>query len=107
MSALSFPQSSDVPECTSFSSAASWLVCVTRQSLVWFLLFEIGSLCVVSAVLELLLCRPGGLRLRDPLVSASQVLAIKACATTSGLRHKGFGFTVCNRNCLRISNIMI
>lgn len=25
-------RSSDVPECTSFSSAASWLVCVTRQS---------------------------------------------------------------------------
>jgi hypothetical protein len=47
----------------------------------WF--FETGFLCVVLAVLELILDQ-AGLELRNPPASASQVLGLKACATTPG-----------------------
>jgi hypothetical protein len=40
----------------------------------WFWVFETGFLCVDQA----------GLELRNPPASASQVLGLKACATTAG-----------------------
>jgi hypothetical protein len=52
--------------------------------LVWFWFFETGFLCVALAVLELTLLDQAGLELRNPPASASQVLGLKACATTPG-----------------------
>jgi hypothetical protein len=52
--------------------------------LVWF--FETGFLCIALGVLELseYFVDQAGLELRNPPVSASRVLALKACATTPG-----------------------
>jgi hypothetical protein len=52
-----------------------------------FLFFETGFLCVVLAVLELTLDE-AGLELRNPTASASQVLGLKACATTAQLSQR-------------------
>jgi hypothetical protein len=49
----------------------------------WF--FKTEFLCVALAVLELTLVDQTGLELRDPPVSASQVLGLKACATIAQL----------------------
>jgi hypothetical protein len=45
--------------------------------------FKTGSLCVILAVPEFTLVDQDGLELRDPLAPASQVLGLKACATTT------------------------
>jgi hypothetical protein len=47
----------------------------------WF--FETGFLCVALAVLELNSVEYAGLKLINPPASASQVLGLKACATTA------------------------
>jgi hypothetical protein len=47
--------------------------------------FETGFLCVALAVLELTLVDQAGLELRNLPASASQVLGLKACATTAWL----------------------
>jgi hypothetical protein len=47
------------------------------------LFFETGFLCVALAVLELTMA--SGLELRNLPASASQVLVLKACATTARL----------------------
>jgi hypothetical protein len=48
------------------------------------LFFETGFLCVALAVLELAhFVDQAGLELRNPPASASQVLGLKACATTT------------------------
>ena len=52
----------------------------------WFWFFEIGFLCVALAVLELSVDQ-AGLELRNLPTSASQLLGLKACATTARLRH--------------------
>jgi hypothetical protein len=49
------------------------------------LFFKTGFLCAALAVLELTLFDQAGLELRDRPASASQVLGLKACATTPGL----------------------
>jgi hypothetical protein len=49
---------------------------------VLFCFSETGFLCVALAVLELTLDQ-AGLELRNPSASASQVLGLKACATTA------------------------
>jgi hypothetical protein len=43
---------------------------------------ETGFLCIALAVLELTVDQ-AGLKLRNPLASASQVLGLKVCATTA------------------------
>jgi hypothetical protein len=50
--------------------------------------FKTGFLCVALAVLELTFVDQAGLELRNPPASASQVLGLKACATTA--RRPGF-----------------
>jgi hypothetical protein len=45
--------------------------------------FETGFLCIAPAVLELTLIDQAGLELRNPPASASQVVGLKACATTA------------------------
>jgi hypothetical protein len=50
--------------------------------LFWF--FETGFLCVALAVLERHSVDQAGLELRNLPASASQVLGLKACATTPG-----------------------
>jgi hypothetical protein len=49
----------------------------------WF--FETGFLCIALAVLELTFVDQAGLELRSPPASASRVLGLKACATTSSI----------------------
>jgi|UPI00001C5BD3 hypothetical protein len=51
-----------------------------------FVLFETGFLCIALAVLETLTdsVDQAGLKLRNLPASASQVLGLKACATTPG-----------------------
>jgi hypothetical protein len=49
---------------------------------VWFGFFETGFLCLALAVLELTLFQ-AGFQLRNPPASPSQVLGLKACATTT------------------------
>jgi hypothetical protein len=44
---------------------------------------ETGFLCIILAVLELTFVDQAGLELRNPPASASQVLGLKACATTA------------------------
>jgi hypothetical protein len=51
----------------------------------FFFFSETGFLCIVLAVLELNFVDQAGLELRNPPVSASQVLELKACATTARL----------------------
>jgi hypothetical protein len=57
------------------------------QPLFFFWLFETGFLCVALAVLELTFVDQAGLKLRNPLASASQVLGLKVCTTTAQLFH--------------------
>jgi hypothetical protein len=45
--------------------------------------FETGFLCIAPLVLETHSVDQAGLKLRDPPVSAFQVLGLKACATTA------------------------
>ena len=47
--------------------------------------FEAGFLCVALTVLELTFVDQAGLKLRNPPAFASQVLGLKACATTAPL----------------------
>jgi hypothetical protein len=56
-----------------------------RPGLFVFFVFETGFLCTALAVLELTLDQ-AVLKLRNPPASASQVLGLKACATTPGFR---------------------
>jgi hypothetical protein len=50
-----------------------------------FCFFETGFLCIALAVLELTLVDQAGLELRNPPASASRVLGLKVCATTTQL----------------------
>jgi hypothetical protein len=56
--------------------------------LVWFCFFETGFLCVAMAIALAVLgthfVDQAALELRNPPVSASQVLGLKVCATTPG-----------------------
>jgi hypothetical protein len=54
----------------------------TEISLSLFFFSETGFLCVALAVLELTVDQ-AGLKLRNPPAFASQVLVLKACATTA------------------------
>jgi hypothetical protein len=49
---------------------------------------QTGFLCVAPAVLKLNSVDQAGLELRNPSASASQVLVLKACATTPGFGGK-------------------
>jgi hypothetical protein len=51
----------------------------------FFVFFKTGFLHIALAVLELTFVDQAGLELRNPPASASQVLALKACATTAQL----------------------
>jgi hypothetical protein len=57
-------------------------------------LVETGFLCVVLAVLELTVDQ-AGLKFRNPLASASQVLGLKVCATNARLN---FGPSIIEKN---------
>jgi hypothetical protein len=59
------------------------VVVVVVVAVVVVLFFETGFLCIALAVLGLTLDQ-AGLELRNPPASASQVLGLKACATTPG-----------------------
>jgi hypothetical protein len=52
----------------------------------FFFFSETGFLCVALAVLELTFVDQADLKLRNPPASASQVLGLKAYATTARLR---------------------
>jgi hypothetical protein len=49
----------------------------------FFKCFETGFLCIALAILKLTLVDQAGPELRNPPASASQVLGLKACATTA------------------------
>ena len=49
----------------------------------FFKFFETGFLCIALAILKLTLVDQAGPELRNPPASASQVLGLKACATTA------------------------
>ena len=49
---------------------------------IYLFIFETGFLCIDLAVLELTVDQ-AGLKLRNPPASASQVLGLKACTTTT------------------------
>ena len=72
--------SSSVLRSLSLSLSLSLLFC--------FHFSETGVLCVALTVLEPepSFVEQAGLKLRDPPASASQVLGLKACTTTPGLR---------------------
>jgi hypothetical protein len=60
--------------------------CLFFVVVVVVLFFKTGFLCVALAILELTVDHTG-LELRNPPASASQVLGLKACATTAGTAH--------------------
>jgi hypothetical protein len=89
------------PKCTFLSSncfchsdtTMYMYTCVYVYMCIYIFFSKTGFLCVALAVLELTLDQ-AGLELRNLPASASQVLGLKACATTSSLQPYIFNFVL-------------
>jgi hypothetical protein len=61
---------------------STWTAVQHLDSFAFFFFFETGFLCIALAVLETHSVDQASLELRNSPASASQVLGLKACATT-------------------------
>jgi hypothetical protein len=66
------------------ATTARLRILIFKGSFLFCFFFETGFLCVALAVLELNSVNQAGLELRNSPASASQLLGLKACATTPG-----------------------